>query len=62
MDKNKINLQEHECEGFGLDWHPSKENQLISGAFDKKACLWDISGKSSNIIKPVKIFEHSGGV
>lgn len=24
VDKNKIVLNEHECEGFGLDWHPIK--------------------------------------
>ncbi len=62
VDRNKITLNEHECEGFGLDWHPAKQNYLATGAFDKKACVWDVAGKSSNSIKPIKVFEHGAGV
>jgi hypothetical protein len=28
---------------------------LATGAFDKKACIWDIAGKSSTTVKPIRI-------
>lgn len=34
----------------------------MSGAYDKKACIWDISGKSTNSIRPIKVLEHESGV
>lgn len=64
VDKKKISLEEHKCEGLGIDWHPSKEHQLVTGAFDKKAVVWDLNGNLSqnNVLKPVTVYEHSSGV
>jgi WD40 repeat protein len=49
---------------LGIDWHPSKENQIVTGAFDKKAIVWDLNGNLSqhNVLKPVVVYEHSSGV
>lgn len=56
IDKNKIYLNEHDCEGFGLDWHATKDNLLATGSFDKKACIWDISSKlSAQSLNPIKV-------
>jgi len=44
-----------------LDWHPNFEGKLVSGSFDKKACIWDIKD-SSNSVKPTRVFEHESSV
>jgi len=39
-------LRGHEAEGYGLAWSPMKEGWLLSGSYDKKICLWDLSSGS----------------
>ncbi|CAA6655999.1 unnamed protein product [Spirodela intermedia] len=31
------------CEGYGVSWSPFKEGYLLSGSYDSKICLWDVS-------------------
>lgn len=40
--KPEIRLQGHDAEGYGLCWNDYKEGLLLSGAYDKKICLWQI--------------------
>ena len=63
VEKNKITLEGHGCEGFGFDWHPIEDNYLVSGAFDKKMCLWNLKMKNSlKLVAPERVFEHSSPV
>lgn len=40
--KPEHRLLGHEEEGYGLNWNPHIEGQLLSGSDDAKICLWDI--------------------
>lgn len=39
----ELRLRGHEKEGYGLSWNPLKEGYLLSGSYDCKICLWDVS-------------------
>ena len=53
-----LRLTGHEKEGYGLDWSPLVEGQLLSGSYDSLVCLWDINDatKASSTIKPLQTF------
>lgn len=38
-----IVLRGHNKEGYGVSWSPFKEGYLLSGSYDSKICLWDVS-------------------
>ncbi|CAA7391427.1 unnamed protein product [Spirodela intermedia] len=38
-----IVLRGHSKEGYGVSWSPFKEGYLLSGSYDSKICLWDVS-------------------
>jgi len=35
-------LVAHTAEGYGLAWNNFNKNLLLSGATDKRICIWDI--------------------
>jgi len=51
-------LRGHEAEGYGLSWSPMKEGWLLSGSYDKKICLWDLSsGSGAPVLDAQQVFE-----
>ena len=51
-------LRGHEAEGYGLAWSPMKEGWLLSGSYDKKICLWDLSsGSGAPVLDAQQVFE-----
>lgn len=49
----ELRLKGHTKEGYGLDWNPRREGQLLSGAEDSLICLWDLEG----IVKERQVVE-----
>lgn len=50
--KPQIRCTGHEKEGYGLNWSPLSDGLLLSGADDKRVCMWDIkagSGKNATL-------------
>ena len=54
-----IVLRGHSKEGYGVSWSPFKEGCLLSGSYDSKICLWDVSAAPLNgsILEPKDVFE-----
>lgn len=53
----EVVLKGHEAEGYGLSWSPMKEGWLLSGSYDKKICLWDISsGSGAPVLDAQQVF------
>lgn len=51
-------LRGHDAEGYGLSWNPMKEGWLLSGSYDKKICLWDLSsGSGAPVLDAQQVFE-----
>lgn len=51
-------LQGHENEGYGLSWNPFKQGLLVSGSYDKRICLWDVSASPENgVLQPMHVYE-----
>ncbi|CAH2448686.1 Histone acetyltransferase complex subunit [Komagataella phaffii CBS 7435] len=58
--KPKFTLNFHKQEGFALQWNPSNNQQLVTGANDGKIAVWDLS---KNTTAPVQEFSpHSSSV
>lgn len=57
-----MRLLGHDTEGYGLEWSPFNEGQLLSGSDDKKICLWDISANTSteNVKSVSKSYRNCG--
>lgn len=58
-------LSGHEKEGYGLNWSPLEEGQLVSAAEDGKVCLWDVNAvlkEGKNTLEPKSIFSGHGDV
>ena len=54
-------LKGHRDEGFGLNWSPLVEGQLVTGAQDKWVCLYDIKNykpKTRHDYKPYRTWKH----
>ncbi|KAL0227925.1 hypothetical protein RCL1_004068 [Eukaryota sp. TZLM3-RCL] len=43
VPKPDIVLTGHSSEGYGLSWAKTQENLIVSGSYDDRVCLWDIS-------------------
>lgn len=41
-------LRSHTDEGFAMNWHPTQQGLLLSGAQDGKMCLWNLEKTSTN--------------
>lgn len=62
IESRKIVLDGHDCEGFGLDWHPSESNFLATAAYDKKMCIWNLGKESKETKKPEMTLMNESGV
>lgn len=64
--KAQATLKGHTAEGFGLEWNPFVEGQLITGSEDTSVCLWEVARDFTSenpIIEPARRFtQHSATV
>ena len=54
-------LKGHQSEGFGLEWNPFNEGQILSGSEDKTVRLWDLMKdftSSTKTINPSRTYTH----
>ncbi|KAJ3445830.1 wd40 repeat family [Anaeramoeba flamelloides] len=50
----------HTKEGYGISWNPFRQGFLLSGGYDHKICIWDITKAESSEIDPIhQITKHS---
>ncbi|KAJ6234026.1 wd40 repeat family [Anaeramoeba flamelloides] len=51
----------HTKEGYGISWNSHRRGRLLSGSYDDRICIWDISHAESREIDPIhRIDSHSG--
>ncbi|KAL2937100.1 WD-40 repeat-containing protein MSI2 [Bienertia sinuspersici] len=54
----ELRLRGHEKEGYGLSWNPLKEGYLLSGSYDCRICLWDVSSMpQSKVLDSTSVFQ-----
>lgn len=57
-----LRLVGHTSEGYGIAFNPQKESIVLSGANDKKICLWDLNHMAENkCIEPFLNLEYQKG-
>lgn len=54
----ELRLTGHDEEGYGLAWSPLEAGRLISGADDRKICLWDTASARSDSagVSPTSVY------
>lgn len=53
-----LRLRGHEKEGYGLSWNTLKEGYLLSGSYDCKICLWDVSSMpQSKVLDSMSVYK-----
>ncbi|CAB4321193.1 unnamed protein product [Prunus armeniaca] len=58
-----LRLRGHDKEGYGLSWSPFKEGFLLSGSYDCKICLWDVSASPQDkVLDPIHVYERHESV
>ncbi|RXH97656.1 hypothetical protein DVH24_009981 [Malus domestica] len=58
-----LRLRGHDKEGYGLSWSFLKEGYLLSGSYDCKICLWDVSASAQEkVLDPIHVYERHESV
>ncbi|CAO2813738.1 unnamed protein product [Amaranthus hypochondriacus] len=59
-----LTLKGHEKEGYGLSWNHLKEGYLLSGSYDCKICVWDVSSMpQSKVLDSLSVYKaHDSNV
>ncbi|ODV87094.1 hypothetical protein CANARDRAFT_15595 [[Candida] arabinofermentans NRRL YB-2248] len=55
---NKLTLDHHTMNGYGLNWNPNVKNELLTCSDDKSIALWNIENLSDSVLKPTKVFNY----